>query len=228
MRTHYVGHDDMYKKFKAGNEQQDWSTPKQVREYLPVLEKSLSRDYIPKCGKFLEMGCGAGTYSLWFAQRGYDVYGVDIAPTAIAWAKEKAKKHKLKANFRIGSVLDLKGFKDNFFDFVLDGHCFHCIIGKDRKAFLKSAFRVLKPGGFFRIHTMCGEVTNDEWKKDFDLESRCIVIKDIARRYIGLADEILAEIKKAGFEIKYWRVLYRKDKFEQDDMLVDAIKPCIC
>ena len=80
-------------------------------------------------------------------------------------------------------------------------------------------------GGFFRIHTMCGEVTNDEWKKDFDPESRCMVIKEIARRYIGLADDIRAEIKKAGFQIKHWEILYRKDKYEQDDMLVDTIIP---
>lgn len=225
MKTHYVGHDDMYKKYKTGEEQEDWSTPKQVKEYLPILEKSLASEYIPKSGKLLEMGCGAGTYSLWFAQRGYDVYGVDIAPTAIAWAKEKAKKQNLKVNFRVGSVLDLADFKDDFFDFILDGHCLHCIIGQDRKAFLASAMRVLKPGGFFRIHTMCGEVTNDEWKKDFDPESRCMVIKDIARRYIGLADDILAEIKEAGFQIKHSEILHRKDKFEQDDMLVDAIKP---
>jgi len=225
MKTHYVGHDDMYKKFKAGDEQQDWSTPKQVAEYLPVLKRSLARDYIPKSGRFLEMGCGAGTYSLWFAKKGYQVYGVDIAPTAIAWAKEKAKKQKIIANFRVGSVLDLAEFKDNFFDFVLDGHCLHCIIGKDRNAFLKSALRVLRPGGFFRVATMCGEVTNDEWIKDFDPKSRCMVIKDIARRYIGLADDILDEIKDAGFKIKRWRILYRKDKYEQDDLLVDTIKP---
>jgi ubiquinone/menaquinone biosynthesis C-methylase UbiE len=225
MKTHYVGHDDMYKKFKTGDEQQDWSTPKQIEEYLPILEKSLSRDYIPKSGKFLEMGCGAGTYSLWFAQRGYDVFGIDIAPAAIEWAKEKAKKQNLQADFRVGSVLDLAGFEDNFFDFVLDGHCLHCIIGEDRKAFLKSALRVLKPKGFFRIFTMCGEVTNDEWKKDFDPESRCMIVDDIARRYIGLADDILKEVKDAGFEIMRHEIFYRKDKFEQDDMLIDAIKP---
>lgn len=225
MKTHYVGHDDMYKKYKAGEEQEDWSTPKQIKEYLPVLEKSLAPDYIPKSGKFLEMGCGAGTYSLWFAQRGYDVYGVDIAPTAIGWAKEKAKKQNLKVNFRVASVLDLTGFKDNFFDFVLDGHCFHCIIGQDRKVFLKSALRVIKPNGFFRVATMCGEVTNDEWLKQWDPQSRCMVVKDIARRYIGLADDVLDEIKEAGFQILHWEIFYRKDKYEQDDLLVDVIKP---
>jgi hypothetical protein len=72
---------------------------------------------------------------------------------------------------------------------------------------------------------MCGEVTNDEWKKDFDPESRCMVIKDIARRYIGMPDDIRDEVTQAGFQIKHWEMFYRKDKFEQDDILIDAIKP---
>lgn len=225
MKTHYVGHDDMYKKFKTTADQQDWSTPRQIEEYLPMLEKSLGPDYIPKKGKFLELGCGAGTYSLWFAKRGYEVYGVDIAPTAIQWAKEKAAEQNIHVDFRVGSVLNLTSFNDNFFDFVLDGHCLHCIICDDRKAFMESAFRVLKPGGFFRVATMCGEVTNDEWLKQWDPESRCMVVNDIARRYIGRAEEIRKEVAQAGFQIKHWEICYRKDKYEQDDLLIDAIKP---
>ncbi|MCK5760888.1 MAG: class I SAM-dependent methyltransferase, partial [Candidatus Delongbacteria bacterium] len=130
--------------------------------------------------------------------------GVDISQTAIEWAKEKAVEQNSNADFRVGSVLDLKDYPDNFFDFVFDAHCFHCIIGKDRKLFLESALRVLKPGGFFLSNTMCGEFILEEGSEKnyvYDPESRCLVTKGFAQRYIGLPNDIIKEIKDAGFKI---------------------------
>lgn len=80
--------------------------------------------------------------------------------------------------------------------------------------------------------TMCGEVTGEESKKHFDPESRCLVYegKDgpFASRYIGLAEDILDEIREAGFHILHWEVKPRRlDVYpnDQDDLLVDATIP---
>ena len=53
----------------------------------------------------------------------------------------------MAAHFQTGNVLNLTWHASNSFDIVLDGHCFHCIIGPDRAQFLREAFRVLKPAG---------------------------------------------------------------------------------
>ncbi len=100
----------------------------------------------------------------------------------------------------------LKEFKDNFFDFILDGHCLHCIIGKDRKIFLRNVHRVLKPGGIFIVMTMCGEVKGRNLKKYFDEKTRLIIKNRIAVRYIGLAEDILREINDQGFKIIKWKI----------------------
>ena len=125
----------------------------------------------------------------------------------------------------MGDVLDLQDYPDDFFDVILDGHCFHCIIGEDRKRFLANARRVLKPGGCFFVDTMCGEITNEEVKKHFDPQSRCYIIKDeIAFCYVGFPEDILDEIRKANFHILHWEIKVRKDHDEQDDLLVTAAK----
>ncbi|MBN2857078.1 MAG: class I SAM-dependent methyltransferase, partial [Candidatus Delongbacteria bacterium] len=160
--------------------------------------------------------------SLWIAEKGFEVYGIDISPTAIDWAKEKAADLNLKADFRLGSVLDLSEFPDDYFNFILDGHCLHCIIGDDRQTFLTEAFRVLKPNGFFFSETMCGEVRDPEVKKCFDPVSRCMIIDGISGRYIGEPEHILKEVAQAGFEII--RHIISPDPDAQDDLRVHATK----
>ena len=53
-----------------------------------------------------------------------------------------------------------KGFADETFDLVVDAHLLHCIVGGDRAAVLRSVVRVLRPGGWFQVLTMCGDDPN--------------------------------------------------------------------
>jgi len=39
--------------------------------------------------RLLELGCGNGRIALTMAQRGYEVFGVDLSSTAITWAGER-------------------------------------------------------------------------------------------------------------------------------------------
>ncbi|MCD4818633.1 MAG: methyltransferase domain-containing protein [Candidatus Cloacimonetes bacterium] len=205
MKTNYSAHDKVYKHHKE-EKLPGWdSSEKDYIEFKVHLEKIIARGLAPRVGKFLELGCGAGNIAIWLAKKGYETYGVDIAPTAIAWAQEKAQKQNVVAHFSTGNVLDLSTYSNAFFDFVLDGHCLHCIIGEDRQKMFSSVRRVLKQGGYFLINTMCGPV-NPEKVKNFDPISGYTIFKGIATRYYGLPDSILAEIEKAGFSIMHWEV----------------------
>lgn len=55
-------------------------------------------------GSALDLGCGDGVHSLWLAERGCRVLGVDWAKTAIARARRKAKQRGLDAEFRLADV----------------------------------------------------------------------------------------------------------------------------
>lgn len=226
IKTDYAAHDELYKRLRAEGKP-GWSTPEHIQDKI---KEGLS-EHAPKSGKLLELGCGDGALSLELVVRGYDVYGVDISPTAIEWAQEKSRERNLQADFRMGDVLDLKEYQDVYFDFVFDGSCFHCIIGDDRKSFLASAYRVLKHRGFFHVRTMCGDPQDEETLKTFDKESRCLIrAGDIAYRYSGLANVILDEIKSSGFHVIEWKVRRgSKDPKHHasgfDALLVAATKP---
>jgi len=176
----------------------------------------------PKSGAVLELGAGAGDVALLFAEKGYEAAGIEISPTAVAWAREKAVQHGLAVEFVEGSVTDLSHWDEDSFDAVVDGHCLHCIIGDDRAKVFSETFRVLKPGGLLYVSTMCGDPKEPDVVKQYNPASRCMVWNGIARRYLGRPDDIIGEIGRAGFRIE--RHLVVTNEGTQDDLLVYAIK----
>jgi len=97
--------------------------------------------------KTIDLGCGAGNYAIYLASIGFDVTGIDISPSAIKMAKEKAKKKGVKCNFLVADVLgDLDEVKETF-DFAYDWELLHHIFPEKRKKYVKNVYRILNPGG---------------------------------------------------------------------------------
>lgn len=200
MKTHYVGHDQVYQAFKKEGLAGWDKTEEAYAERFAWMERIFSAGNIPTTGKLLELGCGAGNMGVWLAEKGYEVSGVDIAPTAIQWANERAKTARSSAQFLIGSVLDLKDFADSSFDLVIDSKCFHCIIGDDRKVFLKEAARVLKNGGYLLIDSMSTPVKSDQIK-GYDPASGNTTVNGIVTRHFATPENLKKEVSEAGFVI---------------------------
>lgn len=220
-RTDYLGiHDKQYQKLRAEGKP-GFTSEQDVRDMFAFVEAVLQKEGLDPAGRLLELGCGDGCLTLPLARKGFETYGIDISPTAIAWAKEKAQAQALNPDFRIGNVLDLP-YPDDFFDLVVDGHCLHCIIGEDRERFLSQAFRVTRPGGLFLVMTMCNEPPEaiQQW---YDPLTRYQVYDGLAGRYFGLPEDILKEISSSGFAIKSSEMT--EDASQQGDLKVAAIKP---
>lgn len=201
LKTNYVGHDAVYQTRRAEGSAGWDPTPESYAEREAGMRAVLQRGFAPRSGRFLELGCGAGNMALWFARQGFQVSGVDIAPTAIRWAQERALAAGIDAQFFCADVLDLYGvLPDASFDFLLDGHCLHCIIGPDRARFLAQAHRLLKPGGFFLVDTMCGPVVEGSIR-GYDPCSQCSIFNGVATRYWGDPDQLQQELVDAGFNI---------------------------
>ncbi len=225
-KTFYEGHDEAYKKRKAAG-RIGWDTAEGTSENLKIFASAFQNPLVPKNGKVLELGCGAGDISIMLGEIGYKISGIDISETAIVWAKEKAAAKNIEADFRVGNVLDLSEFEEQSFDIVLDGHCLHCIIGEDRKKFLSEAFRVLKNGGLFITGTMCNEWTKtpiEGISEYFDEKTRCLISRNIATRYIGKDADIIEEIKQYGFEVVDTKLIPKKSDDDCDELFVWAMK----
>ncbi len=55
-------------------------------------------------GRALDMGCGTGTNIITMAKRGWQVTGIDFAPTAIKVARRKARGAGVKVDLNVGDV----------------------------------------------------------------------------------------------------------------------------
>src|SRR5579871_280525 len=53
----------------------------------------------------LDLGCGTGTNSVWLAQQGFEVTGMDFAALAIEQAQERARQAGVNVRFVCGDVL---------------------------------------------------------------------------------------------------------------------------
>ena len=97
-------------------------------------------------GSILDIGCGSGEHALFFAQEGYDVWGIDSAPLAIQKALEKAAGRGLKVHFCILNALDLSKLNRKF-DTATDSGLFHTLSDEDRPLFVDTLAAILSSGG---------------------------------------------------------------------------------
>jgi SAM-dependent methyltransferase len=76
-------------------------------------------------GRAIVLGCGSGTNAIYLAGKGFEVTGVDVAPTALAIAAEKAHKADVKVNWVLADVVAMP--KLGTFDLIFDRGCYHHI-----------------------------------------------------------------------------------------------------
>lgn len=207
--------ENKYQNLKDQNKE-GWNTEEISQSMFEKASNILKRDNICS-GSLLDLGCGDGKLTIKFAKKGFEVYGIDISKTAVEWAEERSKAQSIATNFQVGSVLDLP-YESEKFHIIIDSFCFHCIIGEDRRKFLSEAFRVLKNNGVLIIMTKCGNPKDPNYP--FDPVTRCKVENGVPTRYMGLPQDIVAEIKNEGFKILDYQVF----NYEQDLLVVNAVK----
>jgi SAM-dependent methyltransferase len=103
-------------------------------------------------GPVLDAGCGTGENALHVAGLGLPVVGVDVAPTALAVARQHAAERGLTADFLAADALHLEALGRRFAT-VLDCGLFHSFDADERAAYLASLAAVTGPGA--TLHVLC-------------------------------------------------------------------------
>jgi SAM-dependent methyltransferase len=94
-------------------------------------------------GRALDVGCGAGVFTVWLAERGLEVTGLDLFAEAVAMARSLAERKEATVEL---INADLFGYApDRPFDLVYDSGCLHSLVGGDAQAYRGQLLKWLAP-----------------------------------------------------------------------------------
>ena len=103
--------------------------------------------YLKQGDKILDIGAGAGEYSLYFARKGYKVSALELADANIAAFKRKITSAD-PIDLVQGNALDLSHYEDKSFDIVLlFGPLYHLKDDNKKLKCIREAKRVCKDNG---------------------------------------------------------------------------------
>jgi 2-polyprenyl-3-methyl-5-hydroxy-6-metoxy-1,4-benzoquinol methylase len=97
--------------------------------------------------RMLDLGCGFGALSAFFAAQGASVIGVDQNEDRFEVGRSVAAEHGLEMEFQAGKMQSLD-LPDRGFDLVVENNSLCYVVPRDdRRAALAESHRVLRPGG---------------------------------------------------------------------------------
>lgn len=100
----------------------------------------------------LDVGCGTGENALYLAERGHEVWGIDVSGLAIERAMVKAHARRLPVVFLAADALEPASVGRTF-DTLIDCGCFHTLPDDDRPRYAASMAALSRPDG--QLHLMC-------------------------------------------------------------------------
>ena len=129
-------------------------------------------------GAVLDAGCGTGENALHIASLGLSVLGIDVAETALAFAREKAKHRGITVDFTAADAFQLERLGREF-ETVLDCGLFHTFNANERPGYVASLASVTKHNGTMYILCFSGDgpdtgphpIHREELRAAFNLSS---------------------------------------------------------
>ena len=142
----------------------------------PFLIRLLAEGYV-KSGKALDVGCGFGTNSIFLAQKGFTVVGIDLATKATRLAAERAKQGNAAVEFRAVDFFEYQN--PELFDFVFDRGFFHVLEQNQREAYFKKVSSLLKSSGLLSLEAFSEDNDRaDAFLHYFKLEELRLLFRD--------------------------------------------------
>ena len=117
-----------------------WTIPSEDVYYY--LNRWLKLDF----NKILDLGCGLGRHSLFFAENGFEVHAFDLSESGFDKFMEQIKNENLNICIKLGDMLSLP-YKDSYFDCVLAYHSIYHTDSLGIKQVISEIYRVLKKDG---------------------------------------------------------------------------------
>ncbi len=102
-------------------------------------------------GRALDLGCGPGRNAVHLAARGFQVDAVDLSPTALGWAADRAREAGVDVRLHRGDAFALTSELAGPYDLIVDSGCFHHLPPHRRISYRALLDRALAPGGHLAL-----------------------------------------------------------------------------
>ena len=134
-----------------------WNTPDFMVHYLENRWKKLGFE------TFLDIGCGLGRHSIYMAEKGFNVYGIDSSNYVVDTVKEKAYLKGLDVKLSVGDISSLP-YESESVDCIA---AIGVLSNSDKNGIsliLKEMHRVLKENGetYFNIISKISDIGGNE------------------------------------------------------------------
>jgi ubiquinone/menaquinone biosynthesis C-methylase UbiE len=134
----------------ASNENIETVSPRQLFENITSLENKFILSHMGniKGKKILDIGCGLGESSVYFALNGATVTATDLSSEMIRFTSKLANKYDVKIKTLVSPAEKLN-FKIKSYDYIYCANLLHHINPSKRPIFIKNVYRFLKKDGWF-------------------------------------------------------------------------------
>lgn len=152
--------------------------------------------YMEKGKDLIEFGCGNGRDSVYFAEKGLNVIGIDASSVAI---EELQKKVSMKnCIFICDDFVDVESIYQTQYDYCYSRFTLHAINERQETQILFKAYDMLRKGGYLFIEAR--SIHDGKYGLGKQVEKNAFVYDEHYRRYID-PEELCKKLKEIGFVI---------------------------
>ena len=186
-------------------------------KYATSFSKFCLEKYLKKTSIILDLGCGNGRDTFFFAENGHNAIGIDLSEVAIQSNNKRSKEMKLDSLAKfVASDFTRDLIKYGTVDVIYSRFSMHTITKEDEKVVIKNAFHLLKQGGLFFIE--CRTINDPLFYEGKEL-SEFERYTDHYRRFID-GTKFLHQIIKVGFHVKLYIEDRNLAKFHNENPVV--------
>ena len=173
-----------------------------------LFARAMLENYMEKGNALVELGCGNGRDSLYFAENGMNVTGIDVSEVAIRELQQRNTNHCI---FICEDFVSAEAIYQIQYDYCYSRFTLHAINEEQEAQILDKAYKMLKLNGYLFIEAR--SIRDEKFGKGLEVEKNAYIHDGHYRRFID-PEELKNKLENLGFTIVE---MEESDKFAPSD-----------